>query len=363
MTLEWSPDGSTIVFSFGDDGSSSVYAVEADGSRLEIVAEGGNGHTPRSNVSPRISPDGSTVAYAGMLKTGLFGWDGYSWEIYTSRLDGSHKRRLTDNVRVTDTNPTWSPDGNRLAFASKVQQADAPNAGVHYTMAADGSDVRPLTSYGFRHRLYSPIWSPDGRQLAVHGWPDGEPMPTLNTVNVVGTNLRKVANTPNPFASWSPDSRRLAFAIEAYLNVLGPVEGMPQGVYTVASDGSDLRRVIRRADLPDTRTLSWTRLAWSPDGTEILIARHGALFTVHPDGSGLRQLYADPEFATETIAAWSPDGSRIAFWGGHSAAARLVTMARDGTDVRVLVNCLSRYFIGCRLEGWVPTVVPRSERR
>ena len=189
-TVEWTPDGSQIVFGYGIPEYRSIYVVAADGSRIRPVAQGGIGQNPRGYVSPHISPDGSRVAYAGLVQTGLFGISGYGWEIYTSRIDGSDRRRLTRNT-VRDTNPTWSPDGTRFAFSSDRGLSD-PSQDVHYTMAADGSDVQPLT--GFRFNYKPPIWSPDGQHIALLAGELKEPS-AIYLVSPDGSNLRKIADT------------------------------------------------------------------------------------------------------------------------------------------------------------------------
>ena len=347
-TVEWTPDGSQIVYSAGIDYGRSIYVRAADGSHRRAVARGRIGRNPLSNVSPRISPDGSRVAYAGLVKTGLFGSGGYGWEIFTSRIDGSDRRRLTKNT-VTDTNPTWSPDGTRLAFISERGLSD-PSEGVHYTMAADGSDVRSLTTFRFTYK--PPIWSPDGRHIAILASDLNEP-PAIYIVDADGSDQRKIADTWTAFPSWSPDSQHLVFVVsdvatryEQGIRVINPREG----VYTAKADGADLRQIVGEADLPDTHWRG-AQVAWSPDGSEILLAGHGALFVFRPDGSGLRRLHAEPSGyspsgekynyndrdGVRTRAAWSPDGSRIAFYVvPPQTGGRLTTMARDGTDVRVL---------------------------
>ena len=78
------------------------------------------------------------------------------------------------------------------------------------------------------------------------------------------------------------------------------------------------------------------QLAWSPDGSEILVGR----VVVRVDGSGSRVL-AEPDSKWGWGArAWSPDGSRIAFHYSLSYNSDIVlyTLARDGSDPRVLVR-------------------------
>ena len=152
-SLEWSKDGSRIVFSRAPSG---VFVVEADGSRMWSLPPGSPIGTDVSmgSFSPAISPNGARVAYAIPVTTN------YSADIVTSAIDGSDVRRLTDN-KALDAYPAWSPDGTEIAFIS-----DRPKPGLHlYIMDPDGSNVRGLVpSVGLSR--HAPVWSPDGSRIA-----------------------------------------------------------------------------------------------------------------------------------------------------------------------------------------------------
>jgi TolB protein len=81
-------------------------------------------------------------------------------EIYVMNADGSDgQTRLTDNT-VADFDPSWSPDGEKIAFASGSGDVD-PEI---YVMNADGSGVIQLTNNNGYDA--SPSWSPDGEKIA-----------------------------------------------------------------------------------------------------------------------------------------------------------------------------------------------------
>jgi Tol biopolymer transport system component len=80
-------------------------------------------------------------------------------EIYVMDADGSEQTQLTDND-VSDSSPSWSPDGEKIAFASER------DGGGIYVMNADGSDVTRLTDSANNDEddLF-PSWSPDGEKI------------------------------------------------------------------------------------------------------------------------------------------------------------------------------------------------------
>ena len=75
------------------------------------------------------------------------------------RADGRHERNLTNSPGIDEVSPDWSPDGDRLAFAS-----DRDGDFEVYTMKPDGSRVRQLTANTASED--EPSWSPDGRTIA-----------------------------------------------------------------------------------------------------------------------------------------------------------------------------------------------------
>ena len=306
-----------------------------------------------------LSPDGAQLAYtscqfpteyedpasaqASRDRYGpeLYERDLYNYEIALTGLDGGNQQRITNNLRL-DHYPVRSPDGDRIA----VIAGGGDYRGEIYTMSQDGSDVQSLGLVDVRVAHVPPVWSPNGQRLAFVA-NEGElytrERRTVYTVRPDGSELVKVgemgASLPYPddltvAPAWHPDGERIAFA---------GFNGEEVTIHTVRFDGEDLLRIW--GDRPDDYTRI-SQVSWSPNGSEILFVSNGTNDTwayngisiVRPDGSGLRSLHSS---ANRILAAWSPDGSRIAAYkrkGWRSPTTGLYTLSMDGTDLRVLVE-------------------------
>jgi TolB protein len=112
---QYSPDGSTIVFSrFKSPAKSAIMKVNADGTELTRLT------SFRVNASdPDWSPDGQTITF----DSGDSGEPGARGNIYVMNPDGSDRERLTKNKRLVEDgpfrlsqNPVFSPDGTKIAY-------------------------------------------------------------------------------------------------------------------------------------------------------------------------------------------------------------------------------------------------------
>ena len=146
----WSPDGTQLAFMSDRDGNEEVYRQNADGTgsatRLTNNARSrlGSGLVTRRAEDrllqrPRREPCCGTV-----------------WTINAS--DGSDQVNLT-NAIIFDADPSWSPDGTRIAF---VRDAGGQNFEV-WTALADGTDQVNLTRIGGRNSF--PDWGPTPSSL------------------------------------------------------------------------------------------------------------------------------------------------------------------------------------------------------
>ena len=163
----FAPDGKTIYFEHGND----LWKMNADGSGQVNLTNSGD----KLEAYPVIAPDGSRIAYT-------FGWAG-GFEIYTMKPDGTDAKPITS--RNLDITPSWSSDSKRIAFAR------ATNTWSIWVVNRDGSDARQVTPFGPERWAISPVFSPDGKQIAFSTIADGTAW-EIWVINVDGTNPHKV---------------------------------------------------------------------------------------------------------------------------------------------------------------------------
>jgi Tol biopolymer transport system component len=130
----WSPDGSQIAFIEGDQ----IWVVDADGARAHAVTDIPNDAI--GGFSPDWSPDGTTIAFEV--------FDGHSWNIYTVHPDGTGLQPLADSGG-DEIQPVWSPDGSLIAYmaSSRGSGGIGDNTGTYdvYTSRPDGTGLTRVT--------------------------------------------------------------------------------------------------------------------------------------------------------------------------------------------------------------------------
>ena len=112
-------------------------------------------------------------------------------EIYVMDADGGNPRRLTNSLFFDDRQPSWSPDGKRIAFSSD-RKGDLQNYEI-YVMDADGGNQQRLTN----NRVHdaNPSWSLDGKKISFHSERDGNY--EIYVMDADGGNLQNLTNNPH----------------------------------------------------------------------------------------------------------------------------------------------------------------------
>ena len=292
---EWTPDGSRIVF--GHWGG--IYAVNQDGSELNRIH--GSGGEDDLYHTPAIYGDGSRIAYSK--------YQGRErWERLSSGLDGSDVRETSEDFdRGFKYLPQFapysvSPDKSTISFV-EMEIRDGRQVEVLYASEnPKEEDMSGWTELAEGDRIKSPRWSPDGSQLA----------------------FVKLSLVPTGDGSYLYKTQVMALS------------------------GSDLDTVHQVADGPGGHVDSpygFYDIAWSPDGTKLLISGSSSISVVNADGSGLKTLVKLRDNPIRQLhLSWSPDGSKIAVYNGNAyeratfTEGAVFTMSPDGSDKRALVE-------------------------
>ena len=131
ISASWCPDGQCLAYMTYQSGYPDIVLQNIFGQ----IGRSNPAHGSDSvhNYLPRISPDGTKIAYGSTLK-------GNAMDIYVVNRDGTNERRLTNNA-ASEGSPAWSPSGNLLAFTS--DRTGTNNTKI-YTMNADGTGLKRI---------------------------------------------------------------------------------------------------------------------------------------------------------------------------------------------------------------------------
>jgi hypothetical protein len=243
----------------------------------------------------------------------------------------------TDFILLADNSEAgqWSWDGTRIAMFEGVLDFDS---GVFTSLNLD-------TQYPDMF-LGCALWSPDDARLACEGF--GLSDPSLNGIYTVrssdGGDLQRVTVNPGGDdcpSDYSPSGNRIVFTRES--------ETTPRTVYTVRPDGSGLRQIS-----PAGLNVNLCNGSWSPQGNEILLSAHqpsfdyhSSMWVLHANGTGLRRipapdcggLNADPAGVGCFNPSWSPDGTKIVFGRQVDDQPRdIYTVNADGSGLFQVTN-------------------------
>jgi len=448
----WSPDGTQISFTTGCvngignvDESGCVLAIsDSDGTDTRSFTYGKSGPwhpgdllpwveqatptpepaspTPETATStpalpvPTPAPQVFEPRKGGEFITFASRGSGQGWNLAAGDPETGDLRTIVDTSGLVDcTGPDaactnyirraeWSTDGRWVAFQISNQSLDdtkigpcSPNLGL-WVQGPDGSprqlttpcDAAPAGSNEPVQELWA--WSPVDNQLAYSRIDGGGD--ELSVIDPRDGSARSLStgniDAPYPVESssvvWSPDGSTIAYvdANSVYAvdvstgersllaDSFGSVIDMawsPNGTQILILDQGRYRLQVMNADGSDLHALiegqdACCGMRWAPDGSRILYQLslnqpgesfkwHSQSWTVSPEGVDPAQIFDSIQCGSEaamndTLPAWTPDGSQIAY----NACGSWKTASADGTgDAQPISQLLWRSWMSSGLTG------------
>lgn len=249
-------------------------------------------------IDPILSPDGSQVAFAAL------------GDIWHTDLATGVTMQLTDDVSI-DISPSWSPDGERIAWVSD-------RSGITNVWVMNLSDGSATQVSNVDKPASAPIWSPDGRKIA-YLKDEGNSVFVSSTVNVIdlANDTEMVISEPmfGPSSpAWSPDGSVVVVTHRDPGNSRFR-EGFNE-FYVLPVDGSDEKFFVAPVPGKSLGRRQHNRPAWSVSG-EMVYRVDGELWSVPMSVDGTLGQSTRIALAGEN-PSWSADGSKLIYMDGAS---------------------------------------------
>jgi hypothetical protein len=268
-------------------------------------------------------------------------------------------------------NPSWSPDGTRLAFTLR-----SPNASVHRVMVSDGLGGPSRELARIDLRVMGLDWSDDGRYLVVGGRAHTRGSAWLGRIEVASGAVERLAFAPiNAVAAGAGEevvyvqaapagdrtvrvlllpapgqSPRLLASFTAaelprsisvspdgrWVALVKPVDGgAASALLLLPSDGSGEPRTLLRLERPDGLEVNLGTLPWTPDAKRVLVVlRRGGqrgLALVDVESGEVLEIPFAPAQGGRRQPALHPDGQRLVYVDGEERQELKVSSSAGGS--------------------------------
>jgi Tol biopolymer transport system component/LysM repeat protein len=327
--------GATVVASAGSTPTWTPIVVSTPGTATATPTPTRSGPTPTPKPTKTRAPTATPTPKPGPLsgKIAFAIWNIYhnEYDLYISNIDGSGRNQLGEGFRQ----PQLRQDGAMLV----VNGEGAPNFEHLVRMNPSGGEVVEVSN--FVEDSY-PSWSPDGNIVAFSSAAYGDGQTRLGIVHdIYGKQQEwiRVDNTEvrgeNPF--WMSDGQIVYHGCDFL------VDHAVCGLFVVPSAGGHYRQLTTHTS--DTSPAGYgSRVAF-------MSARDGnwEVYVVNMDGTGLKRLTSNS--ANDGLPTWSPDGRSIAFVSNRSGAWAIWVMDANGDNERELFDLGGGY--GSGTNDWI----------
>lgn len=245
---------------------------------------------------PALAPDGKHVAYVWEKE------DGSPQHIYIKEL-GRESVHALSPLPDLEYSPVWSPDGKQLAYLS----SSSFGLGLYLSSLSPDSAPRkiyiPNETTGWDAGALS--WSPDGKSFLLADHMGSQPSSSIIQIDIATLTAHALTTPPTGWEgdvspAFSPDGQKIAFVRES--------ESETSDLYWIPAAGGEPHQITRDGKLING-------IAWSTDSQSIIFssnrAGQPALWQVALNGGAPERLPIGTEDATQP--AVSAEGDRLAF--------------------------------------------------
>jgi Tol biopolymer transport system component/DNA-binding winged helix-turn-helix (wHTH) protein len=291
-TPAFSPDGTLVAFRQSDGGKNNgIYAAVVGGEKsIQLTSDTGD-------CCPTWSPDGRQIAFVR--------YSGQSFSIFTIPALGGTERRLYRGPDHLGGGLSWSPDGNLIAFSESLE-TDPTRAWISALSVSD-STVRELSTPppGWIDR--SPSYSPDGERLAFIRSTVAGVSNDMYVMAAHGGPAKRLTFDHRPMTgslAWTSDSREIVFA---------SARSAEMGLWVVAAEGSIPRPLagpVGEAGWPTIPSRNDHTLVYEQGVGKWDVWRLDLKDTKHPEKAPFALV---SEKGDKMRPELSPDGNKVAF--------------------------------------------------
>jgi len=212
------------------------------------------------NVGPALSPDGRWVAFLssrGLLSIDLYVADAMTGKV-VRKLTSTATDPHTSSIEFIYSAGTWDNESKRLAIAEIA--SGRPALAIYDAQSGDKEREIRIPQVD---QILNPTWSPDGQAIAFSGLSQG--LSDLYVYDLRASNLQRLTNDAYAeiHPSWSPDSRQIAFATDRFTTNL---DTLAFGHYQLATLDTASGRVER---VPTFSDADAQNPQWSRDGRQL----------------------------------------------------------------------------------------------